>query len=62
MNQTLDITDKAILNLLQDDATLPLKTIAETVHVSTATAQRRIAQLIENKVISKQVASLTPPK
>ena len=62
MNQTLDDTDKAILNLLQDDATLPLKTIAETVHVSTATAQRRIAQLIENKVISKQVAIVDPTK
>ncbi len=36
MNQSLDNTDKAILNLLQDDATLPLKTVAEHVNVSVA--------------------------
>ena len=40
MTHTLDQSDKAILNLLQEDATLPLKTIAEKVHVSIATAQR----------------------
>lgn len=58
----LNSTDKAILNLLQDDATLPLKTIAEQVHVSVATAQRRVQQLIESGVISKQVAIVDPNK
>lgn len=62
MSQTLDDTDKAILNLLQDDATLPLKTIAERVHVSIATAQRRVQSLIENGVITKQVAIIDPNK
>lgn len=62
MTHTLDQTDKAILNLLQDDATLPLKTIAEKVHVSTATAQRRVQALIDNEVISKQVAIVNPNK
>ncbi len=62
MTQILDKTDKAILNLLQDDATLPLKTIAEQVHVSTATAQRRVQALIDNGVITKQVAIVDPNK
>ena len=62
MTQHLDATDKAILNLLQDDATLPLKTVAEYVHVSIATAQRRIQALIDNGVITKQVAIVNPNK
>lgn len=62
MNQQLDNTDKAILNLLQDDATLPLKTVAEHVHVSIATAQRRIQALVDNEVITKQVAIVDPNK
>lgn len=62
MTHPLDHTDKAILNLLQDDATLPLKMIAEQVHVSIATAQRRVQQLIEAGVISKQVAIVDPNK
>ena len=62
MSQVLDDIDKAILNLLQDDATLPLKTVAEQVHVSIATAQRRIQALISNGVITKQVAIVNPNK
>ncbi|WP_435950246.1 Lrp/AsnC family transcriptional regulator [Psychrobacter sp. DM8] len=62
MTDALDNTDKAILNLLQEDTTLPLKTIAERVHVSVATAQRRIQALIDNKVITRQVAILDPNK
>ena len=62
MSHPLDATDKAILNLLQDDATLPLKTIAEHVHVSVATAQRRVQHLIESGVITKQVAIVDPNK
>lgn len=58
----LDSTDKLILNILQDDATLPLKRIAERAHVSVATAQRRITQLADAKVITKQVALLDPIK
>lgn len=62
MSQVLDDIDKAILNLLQDDATMPLKTVAEQVHVSIATAQRRIQALISNGVITKQVAIVDPNK
>lgn len=62
MNSSLDNTDKAILNLLQEDTTLPLKTIAEHVHVSIATAQRRVQALIDSGVIMKQVAIIDPNK
>ncbi len=62
MSETLDDIDKAILNLLQDDATLPLKTIAERIHVSIATVQRRIQSLTNNGVITKQVAIVNPNK
>ena len=58
----LDDTDKAILNLLQDDATLPLKTIAERVQVSVATAQRRIQALTDSGIITRQVAIVDPNK
>ena len=62
LSQPLDNIDKAILNLLQTDATLPLKAVAAQVHVSIATAQRRIQALIDNGVITKQVAIVEPNK
>ncbi len=62
MTQPLDNTDKAILNLLQEDASLPLKTVAERAHVSVATAQRRLQALRDNGVITKQVAIVDPNK
>lgn len=62
MNHSLDDIDKVILNLLQDDATLPLKTIAEQANISTATAQRRINTLIDHQIIDRQVAIIDPTK
>lgn len=56
----LDEVDKRILNLLQTDATLPLKTIAEQVHASVATCQRRITAMTQSGVIAKQVAIIDP--
>lgn len=53
---TLDRLDTQILNLLQQDATVPLRTLAEQVHASPATCQRRIAQLKANGVLLKEVA------
>ncbi len=58
----LDNTDKHILNLLQDNANLPLKTIAEQVGVSVATAQRRIHTLNQQKIIDRTVAIVNPSK
>jgi len=53
---TLDRLDTQILNLLQQDATVPLRTLAKQVHASPATCQRRIAQLKANGVLLKEVA------
>jgi Lrp/AsnC family leucine-responsive transcriptional regulator len=53
---TLDRLDIQILNLLQQDATVPLRTLADRVHVSPATCQRRIAQLKADGVLLKEVA------
>lgn len=60
MSQYLDELDKRILNLLQQDNRIPLKTLAEQVHSTISTCQRRIQSLIDNKIISKQVAIIDP--
>lgn len=62
MNHPLDKIDKAILDMLQDDATLPLKAVAEHAHVSIATAQRRVQALIDSGIIDRQVAIINPNK
>jgi Lrp/AsnC family leucine-responsive transcriptional regulator len=51
----LDRLDIRLLNLLQQDASLPLRAVAKEVHASPATCQRRIAQLKAAKVLVKQV-------
>jgi Lrp/AsnC family leucine-responsive transcriptional regulator len=56
MSVQLDRIDIQILNLLQDDATIPLRRLAELVHASAATCQRRIAQLRAGGVLVKDVA------
>lgn len=60
MTYTLDRLDKALLNLLQSDATIPLKDLAEQVHASVATCQRRIKHLRDSGVIHRQVALVNP--
>ena len=57
----LDKLDRDILNILQQDATLPLKELAEKVHSSVATCQRRIQLLTEIGVMTKSVV-VVPPK
>lgn len=52
----LDRLDAQILNLLQDDASLPLRTLAARVNSTPATCQRRIAQLRASGVLLKEVA------
>ena len=52
----LDRIDLQILNLLQEDATIPLRCLAEQVHASAATCQRRIAQLRASGILLKDVA------
>lgn len=53
---TLDRLDTQILNILQDDASVPLRTLAQRVHASVATCQRRIAQLRASGILLKDVA------
>lgn len=60
MQHEIDDIDKRILNILQEDATLPLKNISEQVHASVATCQRRIQFMMDSGVITKQVAIINP--
>ncbi|WKB51793.1 Lrp/AsnC family transcriptional regulator [Eleftheria terrae] len=55
---SLDRLDLQILDLLQQDATLSMRALAERVHSSPATCQRRIAQLRAEGFLLKQVALL----
>jgi Lrp/AsnC family leucine-responsive transcriptional regulator len=52
----LDRLDAQILNLLQNDVSLPIRTLADRVRSSPATCQRRIARLRESGVLLKEVA------
>lgn len=56
MTVALDRIDIEILNLLQEDASIPLRRLAERVHSSPATCQRRIAQLRASGILVKDVA------
>jgi Lrp/AsnC family leucine-responsive transcriptional regulator len=52
----LDALDTALLDLLQRDAAIPMRTLADQVGSSPATCQRRIAQMRESGVLQRQVA------
>lgn len=56
----LDKLDRQILNVLQNDATVPLKTLADTLHSSVTTCQRRIQYMQQAGVITKQVVMVDP--
>jgi Lrp/AsnC family transcriptional regulator len=56
--QRLDRIDKAILALLQEDASLSLQEIAERVRLSPTPCWRRIQKLRESGVIRRQVTIL----
>ena len=57
---TMDSTDKAILKLLQEDATLSLDDIAIRIGASKTPIWNRIKRLRESGVISHQVALVNP--
>ena len=54
----IDRTDKAILELLQADATLKVADIATRIHLSTTACWKRIQQLEASGTIRKRVALL----
>jgi len=56
----LDRTDRRILKLLQDDATLSNVALAEQVNMSPAACLRRVEKLKRDGVISRVVAHLNP--
>ncbi len=56
----LDEVDHRLLTLLQDDASRSNQALAEAAHVSPATALRRVRRLIEQGVIERQVAIVSP--
>ncbi len=59
---TLDATDRKILTLLQQDASLSVADIAEKVNLSVTPCWRRIQKLDEAGVIQRRVALLDASK
>lgn len=58
----LDETDKRLLELLQNDASLSNQALAERAHTSAPTALRRIKRLRDMGLIERQVAILRPER
>ncbi|QYJ71332.1 Lrp/AsnC family transcriptional regulator [Shewanella sp. FJAT-51649] len=59
---SLDKYDHALLALLQVNCQTPLRELAEAVHLSTASVQRRIQKLKDSGYIQSTVAILDPDK
>lgn len=57
---TLDAFDRAILRIVQKDARTPQRAIADSVALSTAAVQRRIAAMEDAGVIDRNVALVDP--
>lgn len=62
MSVFIDELDARILNLLQDDASIPLVDLAEQVSSSRSAVWRRVQKLEESGVIKKQAALLDAEK
>jgi Lrp/AsnC family transcriptional regulator for asnA, asnC and gidA len=60
MTVNIDEVDKAILKMLQEDARIPFRKIAEKAGVSEATIFIRVKKLQKNKVIKKFTALVSP--
>jgi Lrp/AsnC family leucine-responsive transcriptional regulator len=58
----MDEIDKKILTQLQDNCALTNHELATLVHVSPATCMRRVKKLVQNGVIERQIAILSPEK
>ncbi|WP_421405423.1 Lrp/AsnC family transcriptional regulator [Agrobacterium fabrum] len=56
----MDDTDRAILSLLQKNADIPGKAIADAVNLSTSAVERRINKLKQDGIIEKIVAVVSP--
>ena len=60
MENSLDRIDRKLLELLQQDASLPNLELAERTHLSAPACSRRVAKLRESGVIRKTVALVDP--
>mgnify|MGYP000190096498 CR=1 FL=1 len=58
----MNATDKKILKLLQEDASLSVSAIAEKVNLSSAPCWRRIQKLKDEGIIRREVALCDPAK
>ena len=58
----VDRLDRKILQILQEDATVPVAEIGRRVGLSTTPCWRRIQKLEEDGVITRRVAVLDPRK
>ncbi|HEX2727195.1 MAG TPA: Lrp/AsnC family transcriptional regulator [Beijerinckiaceae bacterium] len=58
----MDVTDKKILGLLQQDATLSIAEVGERVGLSQTPCWKRIQRLESDGVIERRVALLNPEK
>jgi len=58
----LDQVDRKILHLLQQDASITIKELAEKVHLSPTPCWKRIQRMEEQGVIRARVALLNPDK
>lgn len=56
----MDETDRIILSMLQENADVPGKVVAEAVNLSTSAVERRIARLKQEGAIEKIVAVVSP--
>lgn len=62
MSELLDETDRKILRLLQNDATLSMDSLADQVHLSRNACWRRVRQMEQSGVITAKVALADPAK
>ncbi|WP_367179246.1 Lrp/AsnC family transcriptional regulator [Hyphomonas sp.] len=58
----MDDTDRAILRLLQSDASISLESMADRVSISVNTCWRRVKRLEEAGILSRRVALIDPEK
>ena len=56
----MDNVDRAILSMLQENADIPGKLIADAVNLSTSAAERRISRMKQDGVIERIVAVVSP--
>ncbi|RZA16161.1 MAG: winged helix-turn-helix transcriptional regulator, partial [Lysobacteraceae bacterium] len=59
---TLDSTDFALLEQLQEDSSLSNQDLARKVHISPATCLRRVKRLRDAGLVEREIAILDPAR